>query len=63
MSSKGQVVIPQQLRETLRLQEGDAFTIVAEQGIILLRKIPSVERHQQTPVRQKEIGMQRNYIQ
>jgi len=43
MSSKGQVVIPQEVREQCGLREGDHFLIEhsSEDQVISLRKIPS----------------------
>ena len=39
MSSKGQIVIPQHLREELHLKEGESFAIVGNDDTIILRKI------------------------
>lgn len=39
LSSKGQVVIPQDIRHSLRLKEGTPFTVVAQDDTILLKKI------------------------
>ncbi|MFH1134011.1 MAG: AbrB/MazE/SpoVT family DNA-binding domain-containing protein [Nanoarchaeota archaeon] len=45
MSSKGQVVIPQSIREQLGLDEGSVLAVAAEKNAILLKKveIPSRE--------------------
>mgnify|MGYP001606270189 CR=1 FL=1 len=39
LSSKGQVVIPQEIREDLHLEEGTPFLVVAQKNSILLKKI------------------------
>ncbi|MBI2151242.1 AbrB/MazE/SpoVT family DNA-binding domain-containing protein [Candidatus Woesearchaeota archaeon] len=45
MSSKGQVVIPQDVREELQVEEGTVFAIVGNRDTIILKKIltPSKE--------------------
>jgi len=45
MSSRGQVVIPQRLREKLGFLEGEKFIIMGEDGTLILKKIekPSKE--------------------
>jgi AbrB family looped-hinge helix DNA binding protein len=39
LSSKGQVVIPQDIRESLKLREGTPFAIVTQDDTILLKKM------------------------
>lgn len=39
MSSKGQVVIPQQVREKLCLKEGETFAVIGGDDMILLRRV------------------------
>ena len=39
ISSRGQVVIPQAIRDKLNLQEGEKFVVVGENGTILLKKL------------------------
>jgi AbrB family looped-hinge helix DNA binding protein len=39
MSSKGQVVIPKNIRTELGFEEGDRMTVEAKDGEIVLRKI------------------------
>jgi len=39
MSSRGQVVIPQDVREQLGLREGEKFIVLGDDGTILLKKI------------------------
>lgn len=45
MSSKGQVVIPQDLREELQVDEGTVFAVVGSRDTIILKRIstPSKE--------------------
>ncbi|MEI6732139.1 MAG: AbrB/MazE/SpoVT family DNA-binding domain-containing protein [archaeon] len=39
MSSRGQVVIPQNLRERLGIREGEKFVVIGENNTIVLKKI------------------------
>lgn len=39
MSSKGQIVVPKQLRKLLGLNEGELFAIFGKNDIIILKKI------------------------
>ena len=39
VSSRGQVVIPQSLREKLNIHEGEKFIIIGEDNIIILKKV------------------------
>lgn len=39
LSSKGQVVIPQEVREALHLKEGTPLAVIAQEDSILLKKI------------------------
>ena len=39
MSSKGQVVIPEEIRKTLGLKAGSKFVVVGEGDVIILKKI------------------------
>ncbi len=45
MSSRGQIVIPQDIREELKASEGTVFSVVSAKDTIILRKIsiPSKE--------------------
>ena len=45
MSSRGQVVIPQDIREELKVSEGTIFSVVSAKDAIILKKIstPSKE--------------------
>lgn len=39
ISSRGQVVIPQKIREKLDLKEGEKFIVLGEDGTIILKKL------------------------
>jgi len=45
MSSKGQIVIPQDIREEIDAEEGTIFSVVSNNGTVILKKIetPSKE--------------------
>jgi AbrB family looped-hinge helix DNA binding protein len=45
MSSKGQVVIPEDIRKRLKLKAGDQFVVVGEKDVVILKAIspPSME--------------------
>ena len=46
LSSKGQVVLPQEIREKLHLEEGTKFVVLGEGDTIILKKIeiPTLDR-------------------
>ena len=39
VSSKGQVVIPQRVREKLRIKEGETLAVSAEHDLVVLKKV------------------------
>lgn len=39
LSSKGQVVLPQAIREKLRLEEGAKFVVIGEGDVVILKKL------------------------
>ena len=39
ISSRGQVVIPQDLRNKLKIQEGEKFIVIGEDNTIVLKKV------------------------
>jgi len=45
MSSKGQIVIPEEIRKLLGLKAGSQFVVVGENGVVILKTIspPSME--------------------
>src|SRR3990167_5845724 len=48
LSSKGQVVIPEEIRVQMKLHTGDQFLVVAEKGVMILKIIqkPDMSRYQ-----------------
>ena len=46
MSSKGQVVIPEQIRKRLKLKAGSQFVVVGESDVVILKVLspPSMEQ-------------------
>jgi len=46
MSSKGQVVIPEQIRKLLKLKAGSQFVVVGENDVVILKAIspPSMDQ-------------------
>ena len=40
MSSKGQVVIPENIRKKLKLKAGSRFVVVGENDVVILKSIP-----------------------
>jgi AbrB family looped-hinge helix DNA binding protein len=45
MSSKGQVVIPEEIRRRLKLKAGSQFVVIGEQDVVILKAIspPSMD--------------------
>jgi antitoxin PrlF len=39
VSSRGQIVIPQSLRDKLRIREGEKFVVIGEDNTIVLKKL------------------------
>ncbi len=39
ISSRGQVVIPQNLRDKLKIREGEKFVVIGEDNTIILKKL------------------------
>lgn len=68
MSSKGQVVIPEAVREQLGLKPGDQFVVLGEDGVVVLKtiKAPSMREFDRLidKARQqaKSAGMKRSDI-
>ncbi len=61
ISSRGQVVIPQSLRERLRIHEGEKFIIIGEEDTIILKKMemPSFEGIDKLLKKTKEFAKQK----
>lgn len=68
MSSKGQIVIPEAIRERLNLQPGTQFVVVGEDDVVILKVIsaPEIESFDKliTEARQqaKKAGLKRKDI-
>ena len=45
MSSKGQIVIPEAIRDRLNLKEGDQFIVVGEGDVVILKAITPPSMH------------------
>ena len=45
MSSKGQIVIPQDIREELNAKEGTVFAVIGSKDTIVLKKIEMPSKH------------------
>ena len=44
MSSRGQIVIPQDIREELKASEGTIFSVVSVKDTIILKKVPTLSK-------------------
>ena len=68
MSSKGQVVIPEDIRKRLNLKEGAQFVVVGENGVVILKAItePSIDEFdaliQQAQAQAKQAGLRRSDV-
>lgn len=49
LSSKGQVVIPEEVRKTLHLKEGDQFIVIGKGDAVILKTItpPSIDEFEE----------------
>lgn len=47
MSSRGQIVIPEEIRDKMGLHSGDQFLVVAEKDVVILKAItqPNVDEY------------------
>jgi AbrB family looped-hinge helix DNA binding protein len=68
MSSRGQIVIPEEIRENLHLKEGDQFVVIGKGDTVILRSIapPSMVEFEQilTESRQsaKKAGLKKSDV-
>ena len=62
MSSRGQVVIPQRLRESLGLKEGEKFIVIGEQGTLVLKRLetPSFKGFEKLLEKTREFAKNKN---
>ena len=60
MSSKGQVVIPENIRKRLNLKVGTEFVVVGEKDVIILKNItpPSLDEFEDLIVEARKRGKQ-----
>ena len=58
VSSRGQVVIPQSLRDKLKIREGEKFVVIGEDNTIVLRKLemPSFKGFDKLLVKTREFA-------
>lgn len=68
MSSKGQIVIPEKIRNQLRLKPGVKFLVVGDKGVLILKtlSVPRIEEFdvmiKEVRKRAKEAGMKRSDV-
>ncbi|MFZ2486304.1 MAG: AbrB/MazE/SpoVT family DNA-binding domain-containing protein [Candidatus Rickettsiella isopodorum] len=53
LSSKGQVVIPEEIREQMGLHAGDQFVVLAKKGVVILKTISPPEQSEYFPLIKK----------
>jgi AbrB family looped-hinge helix DNA binding protein len=60
MSSKGQVVIPEEIRKRLKLKTGAQFVVVGDNNVVILKKItpPSIEEFDELIAKARKTGKQ-----
>ncbi len=69
LSSKGQVVIPENIRKKLKLETGVQFVVLGDKDVVILKKIspPSIDEfdHLINKARQssKEVGLKKSDIE
>jgi AbrB family looped-hinge helix DNA binding protein len=69
LSSKGQLIIPEEVRQKLGLKSGDEFVVVAEDDVIMLKSInkPSLDEFQslidQARESAKQAGLTKQSVQ
>jgi len=68
MSSKGQIVIPENIRKQLNLKEGTQFVVLGENDVVILKTIeaPIIEDFdnliQQARAQAKSVGLKQSDI-
>ncbi|MCX6742533.1 MAG: AbrB/MazE/SpoVT family DNA-binding domain-containing protein [Candidatus Pacearchaeota archaeon] len=62
ISSRGQVVIPQEIRERLNIHSGEKFVIIGEANTILLKKLemPSFNEFEKILKKTREFAKEKN---
>ena len=58
MSSKGQVVIPENIRKNLNLKAGAQFIVIGEKGVVILKSItpPLIEEFDELIAKARQDG-------
>lgn len=56
MTSKGQLVIPQEIRQELRLQEGDRLMLFKENGTVVLRPVKLMSKNMDDELRELKLA-------
>jgi AbrB family looped-hinge helix DNA binding protein len=58
MSSKGQVVIPENIRKNLNLKAGAQFIVIGEKGVVILKSItpPSIDEFDELIAKARQDG-------
>ena len=56
VSSRGQIVIPEKMRESLGIKEGSRLVLVEREGGLLIRKEEEITKHLQEEKRKEDIG-------
>lgn len=56
MSSRGQIVIPEKMREDMGIKEGSRLVVIEKEGGLLIRKEEELTKHLVEEKRKEEIG-------
>lgn len=68
MSSKGQVVIPDEIRKRLKLKEGAQFVVIGQDDVVILKAINEPELDEfdalikQARLQARQVGLKRSDI-
>lgn len=64
MSSKGQVVIPENIRRNLNLKAGAQFIVIGDKGVVILKSItpPSIEEFDELIAKARQDGKKAGVI-
>jgi AbrB family looped-hinge helix DNA binding protein len=65
MSSKGQVVIPENIRKQLKLKEGAQFVVLGEKDVVILKNItpPSMDEFDELIVKARKSAKKAGFKQ
>jgi len=59
LTSKGQLVIPQEIREELKLKEGDKLMLLKENGTVLLKPVKQMGREVEEELADMKLAAER----